>query len=58
MPLAAGCRLLDLAAPGAAACWDALLAAGQPCYGVAGELVCQVARPGPAAVLAALAQNC
>lgn len=53
--LAEGMRLLGIATAADEACWDALLALGQPCYGVRGELVLDAARPTADAVLAALA---
>jgi len=52
--LAEGVRLLALATAADEACWDALLALGQPCYGVRGTLAVEVLRPRPANVLSAL----
>lgn len=54
MAYAAGVRLLGIASEADEACWDALLATGQPCYGVRGEVVVEVINPRPAGVLSAL----
>lgn len=53
--LAEGIRLMAIATPEDEACWDALLALGQPCYGVRGSLAVEVLRPDPLGVLSALA---
>lgn len=52
--LAEGVRLMAIASPEDEACWDALLALGQPCYGVRGSLAVEVLRPRPANLLSAL----
>ncbi len=53
--LAEGVRLMAIATPEDEACWDALLALGQPCYGVRASLAVEVLRPDPLGVLSALA---
>lgn len=52
--LAEGVRLMAVAGPADEACWDALLALGQPCYGVRGTVVAEVLRPRGANLLSAL----
>lgn len=52
--LAEGVRLMAIADPADEACWDALLALGQPCYGVRGALQVEVLRAQPASVISAL----
>ena len=52
--LAEGIRLMAIAAEADEACWDALLALGQPCYGVRGTICVDVLRPRPANILSAL----
>lgn len=52
--LAEGIRLMAIADPADEACWDALLALGQPCYGVRGVLHVEVLRAQPASVISAL----
>lgn len=52
---AAGCRLLGIAGDDDLACWDALLASGQPCYGLRGTPVADLARETAPALLSALA---
>lgn len=52
---AAGCRLVGIADEPALACWDALLALGQPSYGLRGAVVVEMARAVPSALIAALA---
>jgi len=52
--LAEGLRLMAITSASDEACWDALLAIGQPCYGVRGSLTVEVMRPRPANVLSAL----
>lgn len=53
--LAEGIRLMSIATPEDEACWDALLALGQPCYGVRDSLSIELLRPDPLGVLSALA---
>lgn len=55
MAFATGIRLLGIASEEDQACWDALLALGQPCYGVRDEVVAEVINPRPAGLLSALA---
>ncbi|HAT11040.1 MAG TPA: hypothetical protein DCS97_10705 [Planctomycetes bacterium] len=52
--LAEGVRLFAIASEADTACWDALLALGQPCYGVRDRLAVEVLRPRPANLLSAL----
>ncbi len=52
--LAEGIRLMAITNEADEACWDALLAVGQPCYGVRGSLAVEVMRPRPANLLSAL----
>jgi hypothetical protein len=52
--LAEGVRLFAIASEADAACWDALLALGQPCYGIRDRLAVEVLRPRPANLLSAL----
>ncbi len=52
---AEGVRLFAVADAADEACWDEALSAGQPIYGVRGSIACELARPSPAAALAALA---
>lgn len=52
--LAEGVRLFGIASEEDEACWDALLALGQPCYGVRGTLELDVLRPRPANIVSAL----
>jgi len=52
--LAEGIRLMAIADAADEACWDALLALGQPCYGVRGTLTVDVLRPRAANLLSAL----
>jgi hypothetical protein len=52
--MAEGIRLMAIADEADEACWDALLALGQPCYGVRGEVQVEVLRPRPANLLSAL----
>lgn len=52
--LAEGVRLMAIADEADEACWDAMLALGQPCYGVRGTLAVEVLRPRPANLLSAL----
>ncbi len=52
--MAEGIRLMAVAKPEDEACWDTLLALGQPCYGVRGTLAVEVLRPRPANILSAL----
>lgn len=52
--LAEGVRLLSIDGDEDVACWDALLALGQPCYGVRGTLAVEVLNPRPANLLSAL----
>ena len=52
--LAEGVRLMAISTPEDEACWDALLALGQPCYGVRGLISVEVLRPRPANLLSAL----
>ena len=53
--LAEGVRLMAIETSEDEACWDALLALGQPCYGVRGSLAMELLRPDPAGILSALA---
>lgn len=53
--LAEGVRLMAIATPEDEACWDAMLALGQPCYGVRGSVAVDVMRPDPLGILTALA---
>jgi hypothetical protein len=53
--LAEGIRLMSIADPADEACWDAMLALGQPCYGVRDDIHLEVLRPQAAGVIAALA---
>jgi hypothetical protein len=52
--LAEGVRLMSIADEADEACWDALLALGQPCYGMRGDVVVEVLRPRPANIISAL----
>ncbi len=52
--LAEGIRLMAITSEADEACWDALLALGQPCYGVRGTITVEVIRPRPANLLSAL----
>lgn len=52
--LAEGVRLLGIASEADEACWDALLALGQPCYGMRGTIDLDVLRPRPANIISAL----
>jgi hypothetical protein len=52
--LAEGIRLMAITDATDEVCWDALLAFGQPCYGVRGTLAVEVLRPRPANILSAL----
>lgn len=52
--LAEGVRLLAIADEADEACWDGLLALGQPCYGVRGTIDLDVLRPRPANIVSAL----
>lgn len=52
--LAEGVRLMAIADEADEACWDALLALGQPCYGVRGAVELDVLRPRPANIVSAL----
>jgi hypothetical protein len=53
--LAEGVRLMAIETSEDEACWDALLALGQPCYGVRGTLAVEVLRADPLGILTALA---
>lgn len=55
MAFADGIRLIGIASEADLACWDALLALGQPSYGVRNEVVCEVINPRPAGLLSTLA---
>ncbi len=52
---AEGVRLFAITRSDDEVCWDIALSAGQPIYGVRGTVACDLARPSPAAALAALA---
>lgn len=52
---AEGVRLFAISQPADEACWDALLAHGQPVYGVRGIVSIEVMTPHPAGVVSALA---
>jgi hypothetical protein len=52
--LAEGIRLFAITSEADVQCWDALLALGQPCYGVRDRLAVEVLRPRPANLLSAL----
>lgn len=51
----AGARLFAVETEADLACWDALLALGQPVYGLRGTVVADVLSPHPASVLSSLA---
>lgn len=54
-----GIRLIGIATPEDEACWDALLALGQPVYGVRGTVVIDAMSAHPASVISSLAYgNC
>ncbi|MEK7411860.1 MAG: hypothetical protein AAB263_00920 [Planctomycetota bacterium] len=55
MAFAEGVRLIGITNDDDVACWDALLALGQPCYGVRGDLVVEVSSPRASSVISALA---
>jgi hypothetical protein len=53
--LAEGVRLFGIATEADIACWDAMLSAGQPVYGVRGRLTLELDRPSALAAISALA---
>lgn len=55
MAFAEGLRLIGISSEADLACWEALLARGQPCYGLRAEVVAEVLNPRPAGFLSALA---
>jgi hypothetical protein len=52
---AEGARLIGIASEADEACWDAMLTAARPVYGVRGTLACEVMTPRATSVLSALA---
>ena len=55
MAFAEGVRLIGITNDDDLACWDALLALGQPCYGVRGDVIVDVSSPRASSVISALA---